>query len=308
MFMDPGNEHTSSGQKTCLNCGHPEPGRFCPACGQEYAELKKPFKELLRDVFDLVNLDERILHSMGPFLLKPGFLSAEYLRGRRKKYISPFRLFLLMSLIFFFLAQATSKRFAGNPDEDWVQITTDTSGVVITDDSLAIELLRNDSLFLSSVDTLTTRKSIRKARRNQHIRESAVAALTNKSLFIQSFFETISYSLFLLMPIFALLLKMLFIRRRVFYVEHLIFSINMHSFALLVLSIMILLAWITGENNEFIFLGFILIPVYFTAGMRQFYRQPYWKIFLKEFILSVLYVIILIITLLVSGFITLILI
>jgi len=256
----------------------------------------------------MINLDERILHSIGPFLLKPGFLSGEYLKGRRKKYISPFRLFLLMSLVFFFLAQATSKKFATGPDENWVQITTDTSDVVITNDSLAIELLSNDTLFGTRIDTLGSRKSIRKAKRNQHIRESAVQALTNKNLFVQGFFETISYSLFLLMPIFALLLKLLFIRQRVYYIEHLIFSINMHSFALLVLSLVIILGLITGKNNEIIFLMLILIPVYFTAGMRRFYRQSYWKIILKELLISFLYTIILIITLLVAGFITLILI
>jgi hypothetical protein len=148
---------------------------------------------------------------------------------------------------------------------------------------------------------------MRKADRNRHIRESAVQALTNKNLFIQGFFETISYSLFLLMPIFALLLKLLFIRRRVFYIEHLIFSIHMHAFALLVLSIMILLSRITGENNEFISVMLILIPVYFTGGMKRFYQQSYLKIILKEFILIFFYILILIITLLVAGFITLIL-
>jgi hypothetical protein len=290
-----------------MNCGHQGHGKYCSECGQDYAELKKPFKDLVKDVFDLINLDERIFRSIGPFLLKPGFLSGEYLKGRRKKYISPFRLFLLMSLIFFFLAQATSKRYASNSDEDWVQIKTDTSDVVITDDSLAIELLSNDSIFGVRVDSLASRKSMRKADRNRHIRESAVQALTNKNLFIQGFFETISYSLFLLMPIFALLLKLLFIRRRVFYIEHLIFSIHMHAFALLVLSIMILLSRITGENNEFISVMLILIPVYFTGGMKRFYQQSYLKIILKEFILIFFYILILIITLLVAGFITLIL-
>ena len=125
---------------------------------------------------------------------------------------------------------------------------------------------------------------------------------------MQGFFETISYSLFLLMPIFALLLKLFFIRRRVFYIEHLIFAIHLHAFALLVLSIMILLGRITGENNELILVMLILIPVYLTSGMKRFYRQSYWKIIPKELIISFLYAIILMITLLVAGFITLILI
>jgi len=298
-------ETGTSETMTCKNCGHQGTGRYCSQCGQDYSEFRKPFRELLTDIFDLINLDERIIHSIRPFIFKPGFLSDEYLQGRRKKYISPFRLFLLMSLIFFFLAQATSNRYSSNSNEDWVQIRTDTSDVVITDDSLAIELLSNDSLFGPRNDTLNTRKSMRKANRNQHIRESAVQALTNKSLFLQGFYETISYSLFLLMPIFALLLKLLFLRRRVYYIEHLIFSIHMHSFALLVLSVMILLSRITGEHNEYVLAMLILIPVYFTPGMKRFYQQSYWKIIFKELILFFLYAVILIITLMAAGFLAL---
>jgi hypothetical protein len=50
---------------------------------------------------------------------------------------------------------------------------------------------------------------------------------------------------------------------------------------------------------------FIIIPVYFTAGMKRFYRQVIWKIILKEMILAGMYFIILLLSLLVAGYITL---
>ena len=50
-----------------MNCGHQGYGKYCSECGQDYAELKKPFKDLVKDVFDLINLDERIFCSIGPF-------------------------------------------------------------------------------------------------------------------------------------------------------------------------------------------------------------------------------------------------
>ena len=218
--------------------------------------------------------------------------------------MSPFRLYLLLSLLFFFLAQATSKKITEAGD-NWLQITADTSEAIIRDDSLAIELLKNDSIFMADIDSAASTKSIRKARRRKRLREGAIEALTNKTIFLQNFYRTISYVLFLLMPVFALLLKLLYVRRRVFYIEHLMFSINMHSFMLLVFSMLIILGLIIKENNNYIAFMFILVPVYFTAGMKRFYRQSLWKIILKEMILAGMYGIILLISLLVTMYITL---
>jgi hypothetical protein len=290
--------------KECQNCGYRDRGNFCSNCGQSFAALNRPLKDIMAEVGDIVNLDSRIIRSIFPFLFKPGFLTREYLAGKRKKYMSPFRLYLLMSLLFFFLAQSTSKKITEAGD-NWLQIKEDTTDAVIRDDSLAIELLKNDSIFMADIDSTSTNKSIRKAKRRKRLREGAIDALTNKTIFLQNFYRTISYVLFLLMPVFALLLKLLYVRRRVFYIEHLMFSINMHSFMLLVFSMMIILSQILKENSEFIAFMFILVPVYFTAGMKRFYQQALWKIILKEMILGGIYTIILLVSLLVAGFITL---
>lgn len=218
--------------------------------------------------------------------------------------MSPFRLYILMSLLFFFLAQSTSKKISEAGD-DWLMINTDTTDTGIRDDSLAIELLKNDSVFMADIDSTASAKSIRKAKRRKRLRNGAIDALTNKTIFLQNFYRTISYVLFLLMPVFALLLRLLYVRRRVFYIEHLMFSINMHSFILLVFSMMIILGQIMKEHTGYIAFLSILIPVYFTAGMKRFYRQRLWKIILKELILGGIYFIILLISLLVAGYITL---
>jgi hypothetical protein len=288
----------------CKNCGHKDTGNFCSNCGQRFTEMDRPLKDILAEVGDMVDIDSRIFRSILPFLFRPGFLTREYLAGKRKTYISPFRLYLLLSVIFFFLAQATSRNITGS-DDDWLQIRTDSSDTIIRDDSLAIEMIRKDSLFLTEVDSSSSLTAIRMARRLNRLREGAIEALLNKSIFLQNFYRTISYILFILMPIFALLLKMLYIRRRVYYIEHLIFSINMHSFMLMVFSIMIILSQVIKENSHFIALAFVLVPVYFTAGMKRFYRQPLWKIIIKEIFLAVMYFIILFLSLLIAGVITL---
>jgi len=289
--------------KKCQNCGHEDTGNFCSNCGQNFAILNRPIKEIFAEILDIIDIDRRIINSIIPFLFKPGFLTREYLSGKRKKYISPVRLYLLLSLLFFFLVQSTSRKLSG--DNDWLNITNDTTDVVIKDDSLAIELLKSDSLFGLEIDSLASPRLLRKAKRNNRLSDSAVDALSNKSGFLQSFYRNTSYVLFLLMPVFALLMKLLFIRRRVFYIEHLMFSINMHSFMLLIFSLVIILNQIIGDKNQFISILFIIVPVYFTIGMKRFYRQSFWRIILKEFIIGVMYTIILIVTLFFAGFITL---
>ena len=74
---------------------------------------------------------------------------------------------------------------------------------------------------------------------------------------------------------------------------------------LLIFSVMIILGLIIKENNIYVAFMFILVPVYFTAGMKRFYGQALWKILFKEMILAGIYLIILLLSLLVAGYITL---
>lgn len=291
--------------RKCQNCGQEGSDGFCSKCGQSFADINKPLKTVISEILDVFDLDHRIFHSIVPFLFKPGFLAKEYLSGRRKKYISPFRLFFLISLLFFFLAQATSKKVVENQDTSWTTITDDyKKEITNSNDSLAIQLLKNDSIFTGNDSTNVT-KSERLEKILNRLRLQAVDALTNKAIFLQNLYKSLSYLLFLLMPIFALLLKILYVRRRVYYIEHLIFTINMHSFTLLLFSLMIILNLIIGEKDGFINFFFLIVPIYFTAGMKRFYQQSYLKIILKEFILFFLYLIILIISMIIAGFLTL---
>ena len=74
-------------------------------CGQSFADIDKPMKDVLHDLLEILNLDRSIVKTIVPFLFKPGFLSSEYIAGRRKKYLSPVKFYLFMSIIFFFIAR-----------------------------------------------------------------------------------------------------------------------------------------------------------------------------------------------------------
>jgi len=96
-----------------------------------------------------------------------------------------------------------------------------------------------------------------------------------------------SWMLFLMMPLLALLLKLLYIRRGFFFVEHLIFSFHTHSFFFLVFIAMILLGPL--QPALVLPLLFLWLMLYFYLAMRRVYRQGWLKTLLKYVLLNGLY-------------------
>lgn len=286
-------ETNPGGKKDCANCGATGSGSYCSSCGQKYADIHRPFKEILADLFDALNLDARIIRTLVPFITKPGFLTSEFLEGRRKKYTSPLRLYLLMSLLFFFLAQVTSRSFVENQNNAVFNFSNDSTETSLLNDSLAIELLKNDSISFVTIDTSGSKGALRKEAIGERFKQSIIKALTDKNFFVKSLYKNISYILFILMPAFALILKILYIRRKRYYIDHLVFSLNMHSFALLFFSLLLVLKQIFPAVGDGFNLGLILLLIYFTMGMKRFYKQGLFKTIIKEIILGLVYTILL---------------
>lgn len=86
----------------CRNCATPVPDRFCPACGQLAANFHRPVFSLITEgLADSFSIDGRIARTLPALLLRPGVITRNYLDGKRARYVPPFRLFLLSSLLFF---------------------------------------------------------------------------------------------------------------------------------------------------------------------------------------------------------------
>ncbi len=82
----------------CLNCGTPLAGDFCHRCGQKHGPRVLPARALLAGVVDdVLSLDARVVRTLRALLSRPGWMTCEYLAGRRVDFIPPFRLYLLVS-------------------------------------------------------------------------------------------------------------------------------------------------------------------------------------------------------------------
>ena len=96
----------------CRNCNAPVTGNYCAACGQETALKLPTARVFLREATGrYFSLDGRMWRTLAALLFRPGFLTREYFAGRRRRYIRPARLFLVLSLALF----AALRLFASAP-------------------------------------------------------------------------------------------------------------------------------------------------------------------------------------------------
>lgn len=86
----------------CENCGGARPERYCAACGQNdrnYVRgLLSVMWEFSRESFEV---DSRLFQTLKLLFFRPGSLSNEFCRNRRARYMSPVRLYLFSSFLFF---------------------------------------------------------------------------------------------------------------------------------------------------------------------------------------------------------------
>ncbi len=102
----------------CPNCGTPLHGQYCWQCGQRSRVRLITLWELLREaVGDLFELDSRLWRSLKPLMFRPGLLTSDYLAGRRARYMPPFRMYLVLSIIFFLVWNLNAGEFRVTPPD-----------------------------------------------------------------------------------------------------------------------------------------------------------------------------------------------
>jgi Protein of unknown function (DUF3667) len=97
-------------EKNCLNCQTEVVGRYCHKCGQENLEPKETVWHLVQHFFnDITHFDGKFFETVKFLLRRPGFLSVEYMRGRRMAYLNPIRMYVFTSAIFFIILFSMKK-------------------------------------------------------------------------------------------------------------------------------------------------------------------------------------------------------
>jgi len=323
----------------CLNCGDTTHGDYCPNCGQPKREVAVSVRTMIADVLeDQLVLSRALPRTLASIFFRPGFLTAEYISGRIVRYIAPFRLYLVASVIFFLLLSVIGLNelqinadFTGNDADPELEAALSTlrdaadaadaetgAGaaaaaetrrlIAAAADSIANAIpaaappqndglqpwARNLQIDMGS-DELSSRVLQRTVQRFGHLPPGEASRE-----FAKEYLQYVPHTMFVLMPIFAFLLKLLYVRRRRYYAEHFVFALHFHAFVFLIFILMLL---IQRGIATAILAGWIAI--YLWLGMKRVYRQGFFRTSVKYFMLCTSYTIVMIVGLAGTLFVTL---
>ncbi|MEE4245033.1 MAG: DUF3667 domain-containing protein [Kangiellaceae bacterium] len=133
----------------CKNCETPLTGPFCSQCGQPSRSIIRFFGSLIKELLeDVISLDSRAFKTFAALLVRPGFLTNEYVNGKRFKYVPPLRLFLFSSILCIFalwLVNITSedKSFIEEESDTVQQLTEETTTALFKDDPELLKKFNN---------------------------------------------------------------------------------------------------------------------------------------------------------------------
>lgn len=235
----------------CANCGSRRTDRFCATCGQNDRDFRRSLPPVISDLMrEAFELDGRLVQSFKLLLLKPGQLSLEFSNNRRSSFVSPVRLYLFTSILFFFVLSATT-----NIGES-LAVEVRDAAVLVDDDADAIQrflgslnheqrvkaergLAKEDSFSRAGLLALSEEYSehiesgAEFGRVQRFIYHRVVDALTDPQRMLVQAVDNIPVAFFFLVPFCALLLKVVFWSSRRYYVEHLVFTLHLFSVSFL---------------------------------------------------------------------------
>ena len=279
--------------KSCLNCGAPLSGAFCSACGQRDIPPYPDVRELAVDaISEFSGWDGRLASTLRALLRRPGFLTREFLEGRRVRYISPLKLYLTSSLVYFLLAAAAPTVKLGSGRAVGLQV-----GTVKTTNSRTQS--RPERVGSTAERSLSEDEIVTPEEKAVALRDIERAPLLMRPFlrrvvedpngFKRGLFETMPRMFFVLLPLFAGIVAVFYRGRK--YPEHLYFAIHLHAFVFLALA-MAELAKFTRQPLVVAiasFLAVVAIPVYSTFAFREVYGSSIGKTLAKEIGIGAIY-------------------
>ncbi|QSE95981.1 DUF3667 domain-containing protein [Fulvivirga lutea] len=348
----------------CLNCGASLDSiyNYCPKCGQENNDSNVSFRTLLGDFFNTyLAIDSRFAKSIKPFLIKPGWLTNKYIEGKRVSYAHPVRLYLIISIFYFFIVSQVGQNII--MDEDKAVIETNTKKEISSSDSLelaklgltpdSLERLRNTENYkknTGSADTIKNQKEdatskgkkkssgkslikiesgndefildrmdfdlIDKYKYNKDVsnnqlfdslklqeltfweeliaRQSIRVVRSDQEVVAGFILKNLPLMMLILIPLFALILKILYIRQKgQLYIKHIIHALHLHTFAYFFYGLSLILIFMIIENEDYrvlpFALSFIVVTLYALISFKRVYMQKWPKTIFKFWMTGVIY-------------------
>ncbi len=264
----------------CQNCGAALSGEYCSACGQRHEPHVHTVGHFASEAFESVtHADSRLWRTIGYLLARPGFLSREFFDGRRARYLPPFRLYLVISVLFFVVTGlAGHGKVAGGAGES-PPTTASIAALRESADQLEADLPSTPGIPQAAeemrrkadaqeatlegkaspsdaaVDESQAGRRVSSglcvgpreppgpdARWSQRARYGfcqKITTLRDDDL-INAFVHNIPRAMFVFLPLLAGIMKLLYWRPKRYYVEHLLLLVHNHAFVFLAMTILAL--------------------------------------------------------------------
>ncbi len=266
--------------RPCLNCGNPDVGKFCPDCGQRSHTPVHSIGHFVGEAFEaLTHLDSRLWRTLWSLVARPGYLTKEYFGGRQARYLPPVQLYLVLSVLFFVLA-----RGLGSEGPLVLEVRgADTSQLMDPSRAEAYcSELGYEGPFAEQI-------------RPRLIEGCQGTARDGGEALVDAFLTNVPRALFLLLPVIALVMKLMYWRPRRYYVEHLLLLIHNHSAAFVVLALIMIAGAIPGLGilqYAILAAAAVYLPWYLYKSLRRFYGQSRRWTLGKFAILSIAYLVV----------------
>ncbi|GAC1628296.1 MAG: DUF3667 domain-containing protein [Nevskia sp.] len=243
--MIDGPDSAAAADTVCPNCDTRHRGHYCPHCGQD-AHIKVPtVRKYLHELAEkYFGVEGRLPLTLRQLFLHPGAMTVDYLEGRRQRYISPLRLYLAISLLF----------FVGLMQVPGISVRIGGMGVEINTEAMAESRIEAHTGFASVDRKVAAFAGLAPEARNRVLRDGMIRNAPRAML--------------LLVPLFAALLMLLYRSR--YYGEHLLTALHFHSFAFLLL-LPGLVPWPQGLHDAVNNLINLVLAVYLFLMLRRIY-------------------------------------
>ncbi|RUO38489.1 hypothetical protein CWE13_02285 [Aliidiomarina shirensis] len=314
--------------RLCLNCSTPLEGAFCHQCGQEDTHYVRGVLSLITEFFgEMGNWDGRLWRTLRPLFLRPAFLSNEYVKGRRVPYVPPLRLYLFISIVAFIVFSQLGSGLGINGNGLSPQEATELRDTIRaeirdnTNDGVSNDTNTEESA--PGVETPVVTPSERGggsdidrlARGEQTVSLGFLSEAENIELnaklqlmaqrpkiLVDKFFTVAPQMMLIMLPIFALFMKLIYIGSKRYYIEHVVLALHTHAFMLITLLLILgvnlihsllldygISTWLIWPFPWILKALWLWLPVYLFLAQKRFYRQSNLVTFIKFNITALFY-------------------
>ena len=184
----------------CPNCNNELTGNFCSNCGQKRHELQdRKVSTFVRNFFEeSFSFDSKFLKTLKYILFRPGFLTYEYIQGRVASYVTPLKMYLFVSVVTFFVTS----------------------------------LINSDDL-----KSLSEAFELKEGQVEKYIMNTGIQYEVFETRFNNEYQAKLPLYFLMLMILFSLPLKVIYLNTKRLYVEHLVFAMHFFTFLLVMVAV-----------------------------------------------------------------------